>query len=228
MNICNAFTKYDELELFIQRVNTHNPVSVLCLNECWLNEKSTVSTLHLPDYNMFYQIGRCPGHSPCGLITYVHNSFRSEEVVINRIATGWEHLTIQISHRSDNSKTYTISNVYRPLELDLFKGEFSDYIESLCNLKKSCYICGDFNINLIDINSNQHVNEYFELICSKGFFPSITLPTRIQPPAISLIDNILANNINEAANSMSELLINDLSDHKLIFTLHKNNTYLKR
>ena len=107
------------------------------------------------------------------------------------------------------------------VELDLFIGEFSDYIESLCNLKKICYIFGDFKINLLDINSNQHVNEYFELICSKGFFPRITLPTRIQPPAISLIDNILANNINEAANSMSGLLINDLSDHKMIFSWHK-------
>ena len=27
MNICNAFTKFDKLELFIQRVNTHNLVS---------------------------------------------------------------------------------------------------------------------------------------------------------------------------------------------------------
>ena len=172
---------------------------------------------------MFYQIGRCPGHSHCGLITYVHNSFRSEEVVINRIATGWEHCTIQISNRSDNSKTYTINNVYKPperynVELDLFIGEFSDYIEALCTLKKSCYICGDININLFDINSNLQVKEYFELICSKGFFHRIMLPTRIQPPAISLIDNILANKINEAANSMSRLLINDLSDHTMIFT----------
>ena len=78
---------------------------------------------------------------------------------------------------------------------------------SLCNLKKGCYICGDFNINLLDINSNQHVKEYFELTCSKGFFPRITLPTRIQPPAISLIDNILTNNINETANSMLTRLL---------------------
>ena len=53
MNICNAFTKFDELELFIQRVNTQNPVSVICLNELWLNEKSAVSTLHLPDYHNY-------------------------------------------------------------------------------------------------------------------------------------------------------------------------------
>ena len=57
--------------------------------------------------------------------------------------------------------------------------------------KKRLLYSGDFNINLLEINSNQHVNEYFELICSKGYFPGITLPTRIQPPAISLIDNIL-------------------------------------
>ena len=43
-----------------------------------------------------------------------------------------------------------------------------------------------------------------------------------------MIDNILANNINEAANSMSGLLINDLSDHKMIFTWHKNNTYIEK
>ena len=53
-----------------------------------------------------------------GLITYVHNSFRSEEVVIDRIATGWEHLTIQISHRSNNSKTYT--TLYTDFRIQLF------------------------------------------------------------------------------------------------------------
>ena len=34
MNICNAFAKFDKLELFIQRVNVSNPVSIICLNEC--------------------------------------------------------------------------------------------------------------------------------------------------------------------------------------------------
>ena len=43
MNICNAFTKFDELEIFIQRVNVSNPVSIICLNECWLSDQSDVS-----------------------------------------------------------------------------------------------------------------------------------------------------------------------------------------
>ena len=86
-------------------------MSIICLNECWLNDQSAVSILHLPNYNMFYQTGKCPGHSHCGLITYVHEMFRSEEVIIDQTATGWEHLTVQISHCKPNSKKYVVSNI---------------------------------------------------------------------------------------------------------------------
>ena len=99
-------------------------------------------------------------------------------------------------------------------------------MDSLRGLNRSSFICGDFNINLLDINSKEHVNEYFESICSRGFFPKITLPTRIQPPSFSLIDNILTNDIDKTNNSTSGLLINDLSDHKIIFTFHQNKSYL--
>ena len=129
------------------------------------------------------------------------------------------------------AKKTIISNIYRPperyvVELDLFISEFSHFIDSLRGLNRSSFICGDFNINLLDINSKEHVNEYFESICSRGFFPKITLPTRIQPPSFSLIDNILTNDIDKTNNSTSGLLINDLSDHKIIFTFHKNKSYL--
>ena len=69
LNVCNAFTKFDELELFVERVNINNPISVICLNECWLNSKSDLSQIHLASYNMFDQVGNCPGHGHCGLCT---------------------------------------------------------------------------------------------------------------------------------------------------------------
>ena len=184
MNICNAFTKFDEFEIFIQRVNVSNPVSIICLNECWLSDQCDVSILHLPNYNMFYQVGKCPGHSHCGLITYINDSFKSEKVHIDQITTGLEHLTVKVSHNTQNAKKYIISNIYRPperyvIELDLFTSEFSQFIDTIRGLKRSSFICGDFNINLLDINSNDHVNEYFVSICSRGFFPKLTLPTRV-------------------------------------------------
>ena len=164
-------------------------------------------------------------------VTYVHDTFKSEEIHIDQIKTGWEQLTVEILHNAQNAKKIIISNIYRPperyvVELDLFISEFSHFIDSLRGLNRSSFICGDFNINLLDINSNEHVNEYFESICSRGFFPKITLPTRIQPPSFSLIDNILTNDIDNTNNSTSGLLINDLSDHKIIFTFYKNKSYL--
>ena len=58
---------------------------------------------------------------------------------------------------------------------------------------------------------------------ANNFFPRITLPTRIQPPSFSLIDNILCNSLDNAATSVSGVLITDISDHKMIFTVYPNN-----
>ena len=50
LNVCNAFTKFDELELFVERVNINNSISVICLTECWLNSKSDLLQNHLASY----------------------------------------------------------------------------------------------------------------------------------------------------------------------------------
>ena len=119
MNIANAFTKFDELEAFIYRVNKGNPISVICLNECWQSEIRDDSNLNLTNYNIFNQIGKYPGHSHCGLLIYVHEDYKCTERIINQM----------ISHNSPNSRKYIISNIYRPPEkyieeLDIFIEEF--------------------------------------------------------------------------------------------------------
>lgn len=228
LNICNAFTKFDEFESLVERVNINYPISAICLNECWLKESGSVSLLKLKDYNMFSQKGQCPGHSHCGLLIYVHEQFNCSTITLDCDSTGWEYMCVEVSHTKPNSKKYIICNVYRPpekyiMELDLFIEEFSFFLSKIKNMNKPAYINGDFNINLLEINTNKHFNEYFENIISKGFFPRITLPTRIQPPSITLIDNILSNDILN--QSCSGLLINDISDHKMIFTIQKNVSY---
>ena len=102
-----------------------NPISVICLNECWLSEIRDGSNLNLTNYNLFNQIGKCTGHSHCGLLIYVHEDYTCNELIINQMTTGWEYLCIEISHNSPNSRKYIISNIYRPPEkyieeLDIF------------------------------------------------------------------------------------------------------------
>ena len=101
---------------------------------------------------MFYQVGNCLGHGHCGLITYVHETYRSEEITINLDATGWEYLRIEISLNSRNAIKYVLTNVYRPPErfvdeLKVLIQEFSSLLNFLQDLNRISFVCGDFKDN---------------------------------------------------------------------------------
>ena len=218
--------------MFVNRVNISSPISAICLNECWLTEKCDQSTIHLPNYQMFYQRGTREGHSHCGLIIYVHEQFTCREITVSNESTAWDYMCIELSHKSPNSKKHILCNVYRlpggtVEELSTFTDEFSSFLETLKHMRLSAFVCGDYNINLLQIHSNHNVNTFFERVTSNSFFPRITLPTRlaISGTSSTLIDNIFTNNIEEDVNSRSGILINDLSDHTIIFTFQYNCKY---
>ena len=68
---------------------------------------------------------------------------------------------------------------------------------------------------------SEHYYQYFENIILCGFVPRITLPTRICESGSqgTLIDNIFTNIIDESKMHASGNLLNDITDHKAIFTL---------
>ena len=74
---------------------------------------------------------------------------------------------------------------------------------------------GDFNINLLNTDSHQHTNEFFNLMTSNSFYPLISKPTRITSNSATLIDNIFSNNLE--LSMISGILYSDLSDHLPIF-----------
>ena len=80
LNVQNVFTKFDELESFVNRVNVTHPISAICLNECWINDIDSMTGLNLPNYQMFFQPGNGQGHSHCGLVIYVHNQFNANDI----------------------------------------------------------------------------------------------------------------------------------------------------
>ena len=121
-----------------------------------------------------------------------------------------------------NYKKYIINNVYRLPKYEVedystFTEELDSFIAYLNTLKHTSFICGDFNLNLLLVNRNQHVGYFFENTLSRGYFPRITLPTRISPPSATLIDNIYSNGIINDKDK-SGFLVNDISDHKISFT----------
>ena len=178
LNIRNIRLNLDELELFLNRINILNPISAICLNECWIGENTPLSDLQIPNYNMFFQRGTHKGHGHCGLIIYVHEQFNCKQVALCQDATAWEYLCVEISHRTPTSKKFLLCNVYRiPVytidEVNIFTEQFSCFLTSVGKLKHSTFICGDFNINLLSMNSKLHFNNFFDNVIAKSFFPGL-------------------------------------------------------
>ena len=151
LNIQNVYSKFDELICFVQNVNTQHPISAICLNECWISQENDTAGLHIEGYNMFFQRGNRVSHGHCGLIIYIHETFLSQEVIIENVNTSWDYLCVQLSHSSPNSKKYLLCNVYRlpcflVADIDLFTTEFSSFLRSVKHSHSSVFICGDFNI----------------------------------------------------------------------------------
>ena len=97
----------------------------------------------------------------------------------------------------------------------MFNAELDTFVSKISETGHPSYICGDFNINLLKIHTKTHYNTFFENLLSSGFFPKITLLTRICDSSSTLIDNIFSNVIEP--NTKSGILTSHISDHQAIY-----------
>lgn len=54
--------------------------------------------------------------------------------------------------------------------------------------QKNTYICGDYNIDLLNPNRHKLTDDFIEIMHSMSLFPTKTKPTRITSHCTSLID----------------------------------------
>ena len=84
---------------------------------------------------------------------------------------------------------------------------------ALFSARANTFICGDYNINLLTLHSNEYTSNYFDGILSSGFLPAITLPTRTSTNS-SLIDNIFVN--KQGITNFAAILEDEISAHQVI------------
>ena len=129
----------------------------------------------------------------------------------------------------NHSRNIVIGCLYRPpnANFDLF---FDSLQSLLLNLKthknKTCYIMGDFNIQMMNSNSNSNTQAFLDLLYSNMFVPLIDRPTRITHTCSSLIDNIFCNTLS--THRTNGLFYTDISDHLPIFTLLEADPNIKK
>ena len=125
---------------------------------------------------------------------------------------------VDITDPIDPSKIkFTVGNIYRPPHSSIHQlASFIEYFSqklALFSARANTFICGDYNINLLTLHSNEYTSNYFDGILSSGFLPAITLPTWISTNS-SLIDNIFVN--KQGITNFAAILEDEISDHQVI------------
>lgn len=116
-------------------------------------------------------------------------------------------------------KDIIIGVLYRPPNSDLksFNSDLDHLLQSLSNLHRPCYLCGDFNIDLLNADSHSPSDTFLNTMSSSFFHPLITQPTRLTPHSATLIDNIFSNVIS--SKELPGILRADISDHFPVFLI---------
>ena len=128
---------------------------------------------------------------------------------------------------NENGKNAIIGCIYKHHTITPkdFNELMSTHLHKLSKEKKSCYLTGDFNMNLLQLENNSDIENYFDELTNHNFTPLITTPTRITTKTKSLIDNIFFNEF--CSDIISGNFTVGISDHMPQFALIPNNTYKK-
>ena len=77
--------------------------------------------------------------------------------------------------------------------------------------KKEIIPTGDFNINLLNYDSDKDTTDFVDTMYASSFYPAINTPTRITATSKTLIDNIFYNDF--AKKIVAGNITTSISDH---------------
>ena len=131
-----------------------------------------------------------------------------------------------------NKKNVIYACIYRhpSMEVEDFNKNYFDlFLEKLTKENKISYLLGDFNIDLLKTETDENINNFYNLLNSHLFIPHITIPTRITSHSKTLIDNIFSNN-PQFTHGISGNFTFSISDHLPQFLIMpgKRNTPPKK
>ena len=215
LNIQSLNAKFSQLQILLKMLSDRNiTLSAICLQETWLTDDTYINLFSLEGYTPITFPATCSRHT--GLIIYLHNSFTFDVKQVSFDNKQWEGIFLDISHETF-TKNLTLCNIYRPprpsnTDISLFLENIAPIIESISKNSNNVVICGDFNIDLLQIDNRLKFGEYFDLFITNGFQSNITLPTRFSQRNATLIDHIFTK-LNNTAKSKSGIIYSNISDH---------------
>ena len=225
LNCQSLSAKIDNLKMLMHNLDNQQVyIDAICLQESWLSDLSDLSLLHVEGYQLISMAKHCSAHS--GLVIYLSNKYQHEVLNIHEQSNLWDGQFIKISGMLHN-RNIILGNIYRPPNdiNENYKTFFDELIRILAILNKSKHeviIAGDFNIDLLKVNTNMHAHEFFHTLIAQSFIPKITLPTRFSDLRCTLIDNFLCKLSPAILDSSAAIFTNNISDHQLYILVVPN------
>ena len=228
LNCQSLNAKFDKLYVFLETLEQFNfQFSAICLLETRIDDNTDLSPFQLPGYTCISQGHHCSKHGGLMIDLLIKYNY-SVKSWINHNDT-YEIQSINIENSSPNSRSINLFNIYRPPKENNcnstvihFINEIEPVLSDLNQSKAYIIICGDFNIDLLQINERDVFKEYLDLLVINRLLPNITFPTRIGTTRASLIDNIFTN-IPMSHMQCSGIFVTDISDHLPCFSVFKFN-----
>ena len=186
---------------------------VIALSESWLSENDS-DLYHIDDYNMFsnHRVNKKGGGVVLSINNFLqHKYLPNKSISIENCA---EIVSVEVTLR--NGSKVTVCCIYRAPNTDLeLLGDCLSIFRN--NRNKLVYLCGDFNIDLLQYEKHKDTTNFIEQLYSLGLHPLIARPTKVTSHSTNLIDNIFTTDV--VHEIQSGLLINDMSDHLPIFQI---------
>ena len=184
--------------------------SVIGLTETRLNDRlESTFNHHLDSYSFVSQ------HSLSnagGVGFYVKdNCCYDVRYDLSDSVAGFETLWIEI--QSNHNQNIICGVFYRHphSNIDAFITFLNQTLDKISNEQKNCVLMGDFNLNLLNVDSHPSTEEFLNTFGTYFYNPHILQPTRITNHSATLIDNIFFN--SSSHHTISGNLVYDLSDH---------------
>ena len=153
-----------------------------------------------------------------GLGLYVRNDLNFSEM--NEFSICNENIESIFVEITCSNIPITVGVLYRPPsgDLRLFNIELEVIISKLSD--KNCYILGDYNVNLLNLNTKSQ-QDFEEIVISNGYCPCISISTHQQSGCEkTCIDNIITNQAPQNIH-ISGKISGQTSKHSGIFQISK-------
>ena len=184
------------------------------LAETWLDAESE-KLIAVQGYNVICASRKEKAGGGVALLLREGLVFRERSDLKVFLEGNFESLFIELV-REGGKKNVIVGVVYRPPSgsMSAFKEEMGRVLSKIGSTE--AYIMGDFNTDLLKAHTHRQTSDFLEGFYSGGFYPLVSLPTRLTDTTATLIDNIFTNNLEKQVES--GLVTVRVSDHLPIYS----------